>query len=77
MREYPVTAPELALVALTRGLLGAGIGYLTAGWMSTEQRRAVGRTLLLVGMATTIPLVLEVFKQPSTVGAPDRAIAAR
>jgi len=65
MKEHAVTGPELALVALTRGLLGAGIGYLTAGLMTGEQRRAVGRTLVLVGVATTIPLALEVFKDKS------------
>lgn len=63
MKEYAVTAPEMMLVAFTRGLLGAGIGYLTAGRLTGNQRRAVGGTLLLVGLATTIPLALEVFKQ--------------
>jgi len=62
VKEYPVTGPELALVALTRGLLGAGIGLLTASRLTGDQRRAIGRTLLLVGMATTIPLAFEVFK---------------
>ena len=63
MKEHTVTGPELALVALTRGLLGAGIGYLTAARLSGEQRRAIGRTLVLVGLATTIPLALEIFKR--------------
>jgi hypothetical protein len=67
MKSYSVTAPELALVALTRGMLGAGIGYVTASRLSDAQRRAVGRTLMLVGAMTTIPLVMELFKQKAPV----------
>ena len=57
-----VTLPELALVAGTRGMLGAGIGLLAASKMGERERRAVGRTLLLIGLATTIPLMLQVFR---------------
>jgi len=56
-----VTVPELALIAGTRGMLGAGIGLLAAGKLTHDQRRAVGKTLLAVGLVTTIPLLLEVF----------------
>lgn len=56
-----VTVPELALIAGTRGMLGIGIGLLLAPMLDDAERRAVGRTLLLVGLATTIPLALEVF----------------
>jgi hypothetical protein len=66
MKEYSVSGPELALVALTRGLLGAGIGYLSASRLTDEQRRAIGGTLVLVGIATTIPLVWEVFNHAGT-----------
>lgn len=41
-----VTVPELALIAGTRGMLGAGIGLLAAGRLSDEQRRIAGRVLL-------------------------------
>jgi uncharacterized membrane protein YfcA len=61
MRSADLTIPELALIAGTRGMLGAGIGLLVADRMSEEQRRAVGLTLLLVGAITTVPLLLEVF----------------
>ena len=52
-----VTAPELALIAGTRGMLGAGIGLLAASRLTDDQRRAVGRTLLAIGAVTTIPLL--------------------
>jgi hypothetical protein len=60
-----VTLPEIALVAGTRGMLGAGIGLLVASKLGDRERRAVGRTLLLVGLATTIPLALQIFRARS------------
>jgi hypothetical protein len=62
-----VTIPELAMVAATRGMLGAGIGLLAAPKLNDRERRAVGLTLLLVGIVTTIPLALEVLR-PRTEG---------
>ncbi len=53
--------PELALVAGTRGLLGAGIGLLLADTMSEERRKGVGWTLVAVGVLTTLPLGMLVF----------------
>jgi len=61
MKETEVTLPELALIAGTRGMLGAGIGLLLADRLPEPQRKAVGWTLLLVGALTTIPLAFEVF----------------
>jgi hypothetical protein len=60
MRETRVSLPELALIAGTRALLGAGIGLLLAGSLPEGQRKAVGWTLLLIGGLTTIPLGFEV-----------------
>ena len=53
--------PELALVAGTRGLLGAGIGLLLAARLSDARRRDIGWTLVAVGILTTLPLALMVF----------------
>ena len=58
MKTHPVTLPEMAIVAMTRGMAGAGAGLLLAGRLAPEVRRAVGWTLLAVGAATTIPIVL-------------------
>jgi hypothetical protein len=60
MRETRITLPELALIAGTRGMLGAGIGLLVADRLAEGPRKAVGWTLLLVGVLTTIPLAMEV-----------------
>jgi hypothetical protein len=67
MRETPITLPELALVAGTRAALGAGVGLLLADRLSRDQRRAVGWTLVLIGVVTTIPLALEVFGKSRTI----------
>ena len=61
MKETTLTMPELAMIGGTRMALGAGIGFLLADKLSSEQRRAAGILLLLVGVISTIPLALEVF----------------
>jgi len=58
MQTHPVTLPEMALVAMTRGMAGAGVGLLLAERVPQQARRAVGWTLLAVGAATTIPILL-------------------
>lgn len=60
MRETRLTLPELALVAGTRAALGAGLGLLLADQLPDERRRAVGWTLVGVGVLSTIPLAIEV-----------------
>ncbi len=60
MKEAKLTLPEVALIAGTRGALGAGIALLLADRLSKEERKAVGWTLFLVGAVTTIPLARSV-----------------
>ena len=50
----------LGLIAGTRAALGAGIALLLSDRLDAERRRAVGWTLLAVGVISTIPLVAEV-----------------
>jgi len=72
MKEAHVTLPELALIAGTRAALGAGLGLLLADRLSEGQRRAVGWTLLTVGLVSTIPLAFEVLgkSRPAAPAAP-------
>ena len=62
MRRHviPLTFPELGLIAGTRGMLGAGIALVLADRLDASQRKAVGRTLLLIGAISTIPLLMQV-----------------
>lgn len=55
--------PELALLAGTRGLLGAGLGLLLAERVHTDQRGAIGWTLIAIWIVTTIPSALMVFNR--------------
>jgi hypothetical protein len=61
--EKRLNLSEIVVLAMTRGMLGAGIGLLAAGKLKNEQRIAVGRTLLLVGAVTTFPLAWRIFGQ--------------
>jgi hypothetical protein len=61
MKKAGLTLPEIALIAGTRGMLGAGIALLLGDRLDQGQRKAVGWTLFLVGAISTIPLVIEVF----------------
>ena len=65
MLKAELTLPEIALIAATRGLLGAGIALLLAGKLKSEQRNAIGWTLVGVGALTTIPLAIDVFSNGS------------
>jgi hypothetical protein len=55
-----ISLPELALVAGTRVVLGAGLGLLLGKRLADSERRAVGWTLVAIGALTTIPLAAEV-----------------
>jgi len=59
MKTVRLTLPEIALLAGTRAALGGGVGLLLGERLKPEQRQAVGWTLLLVGLLTTIPLALD------------------
>jgi 4-amino-4-deoxy-L-arabinose transferase-like glycosyltransferase len=65
MRETHITLPELGLVAATRGMLGFGLGLLLADRFSPDQRRAVGWTLVAIGLLTTVPLAADVLGKSS------------
>ena len=60
MKKVELPIPELALIAATRGMLGAGIGLLLAGRLSERKRTVVGRILVAVGVLSTIPLAIDV-----------------
>jgi hypothetical protein len=60
MRKVRLSMPELALIAGTRGALGAGIALLLADRLTSEQRKAAGTALALVGVISTVPLLVEV-----------------
>jgi hypothetical protein len=72
MRVTRITLPELALIAGTRGMLGAGLALLLADRLPEAQRKAVGWTLLLVGALTTVPLAIDVLAASRPADRADR-----
>lgn len=63
MKKAEVTFPELALIAGTRALLGAGLALLLADKLNEDQRKAAGWTMFLIGAATTIPLAINLLNK--------------
>ena len=63
MTKHELTVPQIGMIAGTRALLGAGIALLLSEKLSSENRRAIGWTLLAVGVLTTIPLGFQIFDE--------------
>ena len=63
MKTADLTLPEIALIAGTRGMLGAGLALLLGERLEGKKRRVVGWTLLAVGVVTTIPLLVDVLSK--------------
>jgi hypothetical protein len=61
VKETRLSRPELAFIIVTRAMLGGGIALLFADRLSADQRKAVGATLAVVGLITTIPAVWAIF----------------
>jgi len=59
-KKVTLGMPELGLIAMTRGMLGVGIGLLLGEALDKRTARGVGIALLAVGVLTTVPLVLRV-----------------
>ena len=60
MKETHLTIPEVGLIAGSRVALGVGIGLLVSEKLNETQRRAVGFTLLAIGVISTVPLMAQV-----------------
>lgn len=60
MKTKMVTVPELAMIAGTRVAGGVGLGLLLGDRLARDRRRAIGWTLLAVGVISTIPLLARV-----------------
>jgi hypothetical protein len=63
MKKAELTIPEIALIAGTRRMIGAGAGLLLADKLNDDQRRATGWTLLIIGAISTIPLAIGVLSK--------------
>ena len=60
MKEVSLSIPRIAVIAGTRVAAGAGLGLLIADILQPKPRRALGWTLLAIGILSTPPLVANV-----------------
>lgn len=56
MRRTELSLAQVALLAGTRGMLGAGLALLLGGRLRRSQRKTVGWTLTAIGALSTLPL---------------------
>ena len=72
----PMTVPELAIIAATRGAIGFGAGLLLADKLKQNKRKTLGWSLFLSGLASTIPIALHIFgkKEPAINQPPNIAV---
>jgi hypothetical protein len=62
-RTISMRIPELGFIAGTRGALGAGLGLLLADRLTQRQQKKLGRLLLTIGAATTVPILINVIRK--------------
>ena len=61
MKQKSLTLPEIGMIAGTRAAAAAGVAMLLSDRLTPEHRRAVGWTLLAVGVITTVPVIEKLF----------------
>src|SRR5262249_343848 len=62
MKSLVMNLPTFGFAVATRAALGAGIGLLLSERIPAEQRRRLGLALVMIGAATTVPILLSVWR---------------
>jgi hypothetical protein len=57
-----LSVPQIALIGATRGAIGFGAGLLLADKFKQSNRKTLGWSLFLSGLASTIPIAMHIFK---------------
>ena len=65
MRQVTLPLPELGVIAATRAVGAAGAALLLADRLPERRRRRIGWLMLGIGIASTVPLLLDVFRRSS------------
>lgn len=63
MRTSTLSIPEIGLIAATRGMFGAGVALLVADRVPREKRKKIAIPLLLIGLLSTAPLIVDVLRK--------------
>lgn len=69
--------PVISLVAVTQTAVGCGIGLLLAGKLGRAAQRTTAIVLFSVGVASTVPLVVDLFSKRFNRPDSDRGMRRR
>jgi hypothetical protein len=60
MKKLTLKLPAFGSIVVTRAALAFGAGLLLSSRIPEARRRAIGMTLVAIGVATTLPAVMAV-----------------
>jgi len=63
LKMKSLSLPEIAIFAATRGVIGFGAGLLLADKFRQPNRKTLGWSLLLSGIASTVPIAMHLRKK--------------
>ncbi len=63
MQTAELPLHEIAIIAVTRAVAGAGVGLLVAGKLNEDQRTTAGWVLLTIGVLSTVPLAVSLYRR--------------
>lgn len=58
MQKINFSLPTMALISIANVVLGFGVGWHVADWITVEQRQAGSPILIVIGTSGLIPLAL-------------------
>jgi hypothetical protein len=67
MAKHEVSKPQLFAVAITRVALGFGLGLLLSERIPARRKKRIGIGLLTAGIASTVPIALNIFSDRESV----------
>ena len=70
MKTVALSTPTFGFVVATRAALGVGIGLLVSTKIPDARRRTIGATLVTLGVLSTIPAALALFRQRRRAATP-------
>jgi len=77
MKPVVLTTSSFAFIVATRAALGMGVGLLASTRVSADRRRRVGAALVALGVATTIPAVMQLIRGRRRFSVARRPVADR
>lgn len=63
MKQATLPLPEIGLIVATRGMLAAGAALMLADRIPKERRKMIALPLMAIGILSTVPLAMDVFKK--------------